>query len=89
MCKVPVKEEIRTKQDVYFLVGSIINRQIGSFSPDEILSIAKSNLRGSEVKLSDSDLQLIIDHELDILYRNSFVKMSGRSYVNNDNFAFA
>lgn len=88
MCTVRVKKDIKNKQDVYFLVGSVINRQTRPFSIEDITNIVWRNLYGSPVKPSKPELYSIINHEIDILYRNNYLKMSGKKYVNNDGFMF-
>ena len=89
MCIVPINKEIMTKQDVYFLVGSIINRQTEVFTKESVFECAKENLRGSQFKISNEELKSIIDQEFDILYRNGFIAISGNNYINKDSYEYA
>ena len=88
MCMIRIKKDIKNKQDIYFLVSSVINRQTGPFSIEDIANIVWRNLYGSPVKPSKSELYSIIDHEIDILYRNNYLKMYDKKYMNNDDFVF-
>lgn len=89
MCLVPTKKQIQTKQDVYFLVSSIINRQIDGFTKEDILKIAKENIAGSSVQITDDVLNSIIDQEIDILYRNGFISISEKKFVNKIDYEYA
>lgn len=89
MCLVPIKSDIKTKQDVYFLVCSIIDRQMDSFLKANIFDIAKENLQNCSLEISDEVLNSIIDKQFDILYRNGFISVLGNrfKYINNYQFS--
>ena len=89
MCIVPINQEIMTIQDVYFLVGSIINRQTDAFTKDGVFECAMENLRGSQLDISNDELMSIIDQEFDILYRNGFISISGHNYINKSSYEYA
>ena len=88
MCLVPINAEIKTKQDVYFLVSCIIDRQMDGFLKVNIFDIAKKSLKGSSFKITDDALNSIINQQVDILYRNGFISVCKNhfNYINNYQF---
>lgn len=81
MSIVPIHKDIKNKQDVYFLVGSIINRQLKEFSIETIFKLSKKYLKGSSFKVSNNDLNDIIDQEINIFYRNGFIEKSNQFFI--------
>lgn len=87
MCIVPIKKDVEDLQDVKFLVGSIINRQNKSFSADDIYDAVRINLQGSPTSLSNDEIRKIVQNQIDLLYRNCYLRFSEKKYVYNDSLA--
>ena len=79
------KTNIETIQDVYYLVGSVINRQTRYFTSDDILKQTKREMLVN--RTSDDELKKIIAQEIDILYRNNFLKVKDGQFLYNDDIA--
>ena len=80
MSFVPIHEEILNEQDVMYLVGSLISRQLEGFTSNQIMNLAKEYLKGIPYQISDEDLFSMIDYELGILWRTGFVEAKDGQY---------
>lgn len=87
MCIVPTKKDVKNLQDVKFLVGSVINRQNKSFSANDIYDTVRINLQGSPTSLSNDELSKIVQNQIDLLYRNCYLRFSEKKYTFNDSLA--
>lgn len=79
------KTNTETIQDVYYLVGSVINRQTRYFTSDDILKQTKREMLVN--RTSDDELKKIIAQEIDILYRNNFLRVENGQFLYNDDLA--
>lgn len=61
MCKVRIKEDVKTSADLQNLVTSVILRQRSSFSVQDILSNTKSYVIGSCFENSDEKIKQICE----------------------------
>lgn len=80
---VRTNEDIQSKQDILFLVNSLINRQIGYFDKQDILELAILNTANSPISCSKEELEKMIEENLDISCHYGFTRYTIYGYVND------
>lgn len=80
--RVRTNEEIETKQDVLFLINSLINRQESYFNEQDILNLAIKYTANSAVSCSNEELKEMIRQNIDVSCRNGLMIATQHGYKN-------
>lgn len=81
--RIRTNEEIKTKQDILFLINVIIDRQTKYFNEEDILQTVLEHITNSPVICSENELREMINETLDISYRYGFLRRGEKGYCNN------
>lgn len=80
--RVRINEQIETKQDVLFLVNSLINRQESYFNEQDILNLAIKYTTNSVISCSNKELKEMIKQNIDVSCRNGLMIATQHGYKN-------
>lgn len=79
---VRTNEKVQTKQDVLFLINSLINRQEGYFNEQDILNLTIKYMTNSPIFCSEEELMGYIKHNLNISCFHGLVSLTEHGYQN-------
>ena len=79
---VRVNEDIQSKQDIMFLINSLINRQVDYFSKQDILDLAIKCTTNSPVSCSKEELEKMIEENIDVSCRYGIMSYTSHGYKN-------
>ena len=76
MCKVKVKDDIISEQDVQNLITAIVLRQKGRYTRKYLLKATKYYLPDPQVRsvVDDKKVKAMIDDTLSVLHRNGRIR---------------
>lgn len=87
MTRLRIGAEIKNYGDVTKLIIDLINRS-DTFSSDFIVKLTNNYIQGSDVEISEKDINRMVHNVLDLMQRNGYLTYSKDVYtVKSTNFS--